>query len=60
MNMSIFQPFVFGFIFFEFWKIGILEIAFGGGGGLRQNRILSVAQKSMETQYKYRNKIQTK
>ena len=44
----------------EFWKIGILEIAFGGGGGLRQNSILSVAQKSIETQYKYRNKIQTK
>ena len=44
----------------EFWKIGILEIAFGGGGRLRQNSILSVAQKSIETQYKYRNKIQTK
>ena len=44
----------------EFWKIGILEIAVGGGGGLRQNSILSVAQKSIETQYKYRNKIQTK
>ena len=44
----------------EFWKIGILEITFGGGGGLRQNSILSVAQKSIETQYKYRNKIQTK
>ena len=37
----------------EFWKIGILEIALGGGGGLKQNRILSVAQKSIETQYKY-------
>ena len=54
----------FGFFGFfgklEFWKIGILEITFGGGGGLRQNSILSVAQKSIETQYKYRNKIQTK
>ena len=59
----------FGFFGFfgklEFWKIGILENwNFGnclwGRGGLRQNSILSVAQKSIETQYKYRNKIQTK
>ena len=40
----------------EFWKIGILENwNFGnclwGRGGLRQNSILSVAQKSIETQY---------
>ena len=58
----------FWFLWF-FWKIGILENwNFGklefwklplGEGGLRQNRILSVAQKSIETQYKYRNKIQT-
>ena len=38
----------------KFWKLPL------GRGGLRQNRILSVAQKSVETQYKYRNKIQTK
>ena len=38
----------------EFWKLPL------GEGGLRQNRILSVAQKSIETQYKYKNKIQTK
>ena len=65
----VFLFFFFGFFVFlenwnfgklEFWKIGILEIAVGGGGGLRQNSILSVAQKSIETQYKYRNKIQTK
>ena len=48
---------VFFFVSLVFWKIGILEIAFGGGGGLRQNSILSVAQKSIETQYKY---IETK
>ena len=54
----------FGFFWFLcfFWKIGILENwNFGnclwGRGGLRQNRILSVAQKSIETQYKY---IETK
>ena len=43
----------------EFWKIGILEnwnfgnCIWGREGGLKQNRILSVAQKSIETQYKY-------
>ena len=49
--------FLFFLFFFENWNFGN---CLGGRGGLRQNRILSVAQKSIETQYKYRNNIQTK
>ena len=49
-----FLCFLFFFGILENWNFGN---CLWGRGGLRQNRILSVARKSIETQYKYRNNI---